>query len=408
MVPVQGLYYHWYPRVGWLHNFFILYWLAGNLAAMALYWYKFSQADSILEKNQVKYIFGGTMLGILIALTDFLPMYGVKTLPLGTLANVFFLAAVGYAITRYHLMGIAILLRKSLLYSIFAALVSGLYLTVFLLVGILVEKYWPWEFGVAPVFSVLLITTMAHPLWIRMQALVNRLFNREEYQYGKLLKDFANSLVTILDLHELNRIIVSTLGETMGLERGLMILPDRSSGNYKVAAHYGYNRELHELILTPAHPFISNLAEKSGIVWAAEIDAGNELALNLRTAMVLPLKTKNKLVGIIMLGEKKNGQDFTNDDLELLTILVNQAAIALENAVLYEELQELHGYTRRILTGMSSGVMVVNLYGIITYFNRRAEEMTGLSAGEVTGKYYDAEIPSSLSYLVTKTLQSCA
>jgi signal transduction histidine kinase len=55
--------------------------------------------------------------------------------------------------------------------------------------------------------------------------------------------------------------------------------------------------------------------------------------------LVLPLYTKEKLVSLFLLGEKKSGDIFTDNDLKILEIIASQAATALDNARLHEELR---------------------------------------------------------------------
>jgi len=59
-----------------------------------------------------------------------------------------------------------------------------------------------------------------------------------------------------------------------------------------------------------------------------------------RNAITVPLKPKNKLIGVAQVLNKKGGL-FTREDVELFETLSRQAAVAIENASLYTDLQEL-------------------------------------------------------------------
>jgi signal transduction histidine kinase len=54
--------------------------------------------------------------------------------------------------------------------------------------------------------------------------------------------------------------------------------------------------------------------------------------------VIVALKIENKLIAILLVGEKLSGQIFDQQELEVLSLLANQGAIALENARLYEDL----------------------------------------------------------------------
>jgi signal transduction histidine kinase len=59
-----------------------------------------------------------------------------------------------------------------------------------------------------------------------------------------------------------------------------------------------------------------------------------------RSILCVPLKAKNRLIGVLELLNKKDGTDFGEEDLYMVSILANQIGIALENARLYQKLQE--------------------------------------------------------------------
>lgn len=59
-----------------------------------------------------------------------------------------------------------------------------------------------------------------------------------------------------------------------------------------------------------------------------------------RSILCVPLKSKDQLMGVLEVMNKKGGGNFTDNDLEILTILGNQIGIALENAHLYGRLKD--------------------------------------------------------------------
>jgi signal transduction histidine kinase len=59
-----------------------------------------------------------------------------------------------------------------------------------------------------------------------------------------------------------------------------------------------------------------------------------------RSILCVPLKSQDRLVGVLEVLNKQGGRSFNDDDLEMLTILSNMIGPALENAQLYRRLQE--------------------------------------------------------------------
>jgi signal transduction histidine kinase len=75
----------------------------------------------------------------------------------------------------------------------------------------------------------------------------------------------------------------------------------------------------------------------------------------------LPIISKQKLIGILNLGHKEDKTLSSNEELELLSTLANQAAIAIENARLYENLKQSQDTLRRADRLSSLGLLTAGL-----------------------------------------------
>jgi two-component system, NtrC family, sensor kinase len=75
----------------------------------------------------------------------------------------------------------------------------------------------------------------------------------------------------------------------------------------------------------------------------------------------LPIVSKDKVIGILHLGHKEGKQIYSSEDLELLSTLANQAAIAIENARLYENLKQSQDTLRRADRLSSLGLLTAGL-----------------------------------------------
>lgn len=95
------------------------------------------------------------------------------------------------------------------------------------------------------------------------------------------------------------------------------------------------------------------LEKKSIIVYQdggdADFDQGMSLiSLNIRSAMVVPLMVKDEILGLVLIDTPDRRRSFTNDDMELAATVCVQVAIAIKNALLFEQ-QESDAITRRNL-----------------------------------------------------------
>ena len=97
-------------------------------------------------------------------------------------------------------------------------------------------------------------------------------------------------------------------------------------------------------------PFIEKLGARKKEVTVYDIEADPlyeqdkeacaSVFERLEATLIVPLIYEDRLTGLISLGEKKSGKFYRREDVNLLTILANQGAVALENARLVEEVIE--------------------------------------------------------------------
>ncbi len=78
------------------------------------------------------------------------------------------------------------------------------------------------------------------------------------------------------------------------------------------------------------------------------VDLAGEYS-NLRRLLAVPLQLKDTLIGVICLLNKTDGQEFSNDDARLLTIVATQSAQTIENARLYDEERRLESLDKEML-----------------------------------------------------------
>jgi len=92
-----------------------------------------------------------------------------------------------------------------------------------------------------------------------------------------------------------------------------------------------------------------------------EIDAVVRSMTQLEADVSIPLISKGKLIGMINLGRRSEHEIYSHEDIDLLSMLANQAAIAVENARLYEDLKRSKSYIRRADRLASLGTLTAGL-----------------------------------------------
>jgi signal transduction histidine kinase len=189
---------------------------------------------------------------------------------------------------------------------------------------------------------------------------IEQILFKGKYDYKKTLNELGRAMISILDKDTLLVKIINTTTEAMGVERASILLLDEEKGSYYIQSSKGLG-EVNEggFCLAKDDPLITWLREKGEIIVKEELERDLE-RLNIpvvvtvikrlnemESEVCIPLITRQKLIGLCNIGKKMNGDMFSHEDLALLETLGNQAAVAIENARLYEDLKKSEAQMRR-------------------------------------------------------------
>jgi signal transduction histidine kinase len=122
-----------------------------------------------------------------------------------------------------------------------------------------------------------------------------------------------------------------------------------------------------------------------------ETSRGNEKllealrALGLTSLMCVPLIARGRVLGAITLLSDRPGRHFGSSDLATAEELARRAAVAVDNARLYDE-AERRADAARVLEHVGDGVFLADSDGTVRLWNRAAEAITQLPAHEVVGR----------------------
>ncbi len=149
----------------------------------------------------------------------------------------------------------------------------------------------------------------------------------------KRINEVGRVLSSIVESEELIRIIIKTTTELLDADRGAIHLNKEDENVLTIKYTRGLGIEKHDNITVEFRNLCNEVMSKGKPLLMSN---GNG---NGKMAMAVPLKLKNRVVGAILLENKTDGDQFTEDELEILSTMANQAMVAIENAWLYEKVK---------------------------------------------------------------------
>jgi len=317
-----------------------------------------------LEKYQLKYLFFGFFITALITLTTnlFLPLItGNNQLAMfGPLSMVFLIAFTVYSIVRHRLMDIRLVIRKVILQILLSVIFLTFILGSIFAVATLLAKRIP---DLKLVFTGAIAMTIAlsfyNPLNKLLEKTANKYFFTSLYNYQATLEELATKLTKVIEMPRVIDLIVDTIKSTMGLDRaGVLLLSDeRNANRYLIAKVVGFN-EQNGVSLVRDNFLVQWLSNNRKMVVYEELDWMIEesqeddeksklmrVKVNMKkieASLCVPLISKDRIISIIVLGNKVTGDAYTVEDFRLLQTISNQAVVAIENARLYLQIQEFN------------------------------------------------------------------
>ncbi|MDP1992436.1 MAG: ATP-binding protein [Syntrophales bacterium] len=345
----SGYHYYFFGRIarsGMLFHLFSATVAFTVLYCLTLLYRAMRRTADNHRRNRIKYIFGGLGFSALLLAFTILPASGVPVYPLGHFSFIpgIFLA---FGLLKYDLLDIGVLIRRGTVYFFLTGILTSLYI----LVISLFHTFFFTSSGDSFVLSLILVLIMVllfNPLRERVQGLIDRLFFRGRYDYRELLREISGRLASLLSLPQIREMLLYAITESLQVERVTLVIAEE--GHYRLYngvlavagdAPPGEIALLMRVLDREKRPMTRAAAER----WSGnheDREALTRLFNHLGAVLVIPLPAREGRAGLIALGQKRSGELFVDEDLELLTTIANQAATAIENAQSYEALVMLN------------------------------------------------------------------
>jgi PAS domain S-box-containing protein len=200
------------------------------------------------------------------------------------------------------------------------------------------------------------------------------------------LLQISRALTSRLDLPSLLRQILTSAAEIVGAEAGLIALRRGQTDTLVIQASYG----LPVGLLPRFAPLLSGFPVRAEEYRVPDLQARMSLVvravrLPLHQVVALPLTFEERLLGLIYLF-RSGGIAFSSNDESVLASFADQAAIAVRNAQLYQQVTAEKQQLDAIIEHSADGVMIVDPELRILVFNRALGQMTGWPAEQAIGK----------------------
>ncbi|MBF0503523.1 MAG: GAF domain-containing protein [Candidatus Omnitrophica bacterium] len=334
----------YYFRTNLLYNFFMFIWSV--IVGKSFYeLYQYIKNSKGISNIQAKYLFVAMIFGFGGGMNTAPAAWGLNIYPYGQILVCVYGALATYAIFRYRLMDVRLVVSNT-------AIFIGVYAFVLGIPFIFGYKYHLWEVAI---WAMLVLATFGPFAYLYIQRRAEDRLLQEQRRYQSTLRRASAGMGRIKDLNKLCGMIVYILIRAIQIEHALIYIYDEARQEYVLGASKRKSGKGQFIdTIAKSSPLLEYLLNNKSFIVYEEfkqraLDLKDPLLVQITQiiasfegALVVPIFIDKNLTAIIFMGKKESGMSYTEDDLAVFSILANQAALAIENAKFYEDVRLTH------------------------------------------------------------------
>ncbi len=383
------------------------------LMAAAIFLSSYRRAPSGVLRQQLKWITGGTLAGIVPFGLFYILPYSLGAVPkswmnLSALSLALIPLCFAYAIIRYRLMDVDIIFKRGLAYTAASGGVIAVYVAMVALTAGLFHTRGLLGQGI----GILIAAFLFQPFRDWTQARLDHFFYRDRFNYRRTLMEFGRTLTNEVHLEPILASVMDRISQTLLVDRLALFQEDApDSGRFRMARSLGLRvtdevaASLDLSFLSPDRPAFAR-----GYLFYESPRAAREESASVRQSLeqldlnyFIPCRIRDHTVAVLGLGKTVDGDFLTTEDVELLLTIAGYMAIALDNAQLYssleqkaEQIERLKDFSENIVESLQVGILAVDMTGRIESWNTQLEQLIGLPRNEAVSQTLDDVFPHDL------------
>ena len=269
------------------------------------------------------------------------PMYVVSLL---------YSIAYAFSITRYKLMQVEEIYNRSKMYVLVSLgaglLYSGVLVGTTLLIGDQLLTNHASRGAVVAGGLAIAILILLGATRERFQRAIDRRFYREKYKFDQAMQKMNLAVGKLVDRATLGQRLLEAAAEILRLEWGAIYLVDDPRGPLKLAAWYG--PEPDERALSTDNPLVERLRTASTVraphamALSPASDPATDTMIALGGEVARTLEADGEQVGLMVLGPKRSGLPYEDEEVAFLGALGSVAMLALHSAGIQQTLERLN------------------------------------------------------------------
>ncbi len=216
--------------------------------------------------------------------------------------------------------------------------------------------------------------------WIALETKRNTSSLQKRLDGLEALQEIGGKVTSLLDLDDVLSAVVAAAVDLTGAEEGSLLLLDEATGELYMRAARNFQEDFVRTFRIPVQDSLPGqvLQTAQPVVMDQSVPKKIKTAYLVSSLMYVPIMFKDRAIGVLGVDNRHSGHPFSDDQLTMVSVLADYAAIAIENARLFEHSEVERQKLETILTSVGDGVLVVDRENHLLLINPVARQAFGL------------------------------
>lgn len=202
------------------------------------------------------------------------------------------------------------------------------------------------------------------------------------------IKKVSSQITSSLDLDQVLKTVVDASVDLTNAEEGSLLLLEEDTGELTMRASRNFNEDFVKTFRLPVKDSLVEQVLSSGKPVLIEGNKPQKIVTSylVQSLLYVPLKLENRVIGVLGVDNRHKNTPFTKDHVALVSALADFAAITIQNARLFTNIQLERAKLETFLTNIEDGVLIIDLDGRFVLINRSAKDLFGIHENNIIGK----------------------
>ncbi len=211
------------------------------------------------------------------------------------------------------------------------------------------------------------------------------------------LTNIGREVTSVLDLDMVLAKVVEAAVNLTGAEEGSLLLQDDTAHELTMRASKNFEDSFVRTFRLRSQDSLAGYVVRTGEAVLLDENSPQKIktAYLVHSLVYVPLKVRERVIGVLGVDNRRAGRAFTRHDQRLLQALGDYAVIAIDNASLFARTERERAQLETILRETEDGVIVVDAQNKLILMNPTARTAFGVNSADIAGRDFASVIRSA-------------